>query len=260
MFFRPLLIGVCVLLAGGPACAADWYTGEAAPPLRGALPPIDPAPVPHAFGAAIDAAASGSTLDSFHVAMIGTIAPFTNFDQSGMRLRLGGIVGQYGYTASTKGLGHIDGSQEQGSASLGYEWVSATSSLAGFIGAEVHNDRLTPVDPTNPVAGTAAGLRAEFDFYTRPTLVTMAAGQFAYSTVHNSYYGALRYGLRVFGGAYVGPEIMALGDDFYRQWRLGAHVSGFGFGGIEFGASGGYANDRVRGGGAYGVLESRVRI
>ena len=261
MYALSVLTSACLLAISGPAGAADWYTGERAPPLRGSVI-ADPVPVAaYRFGAAIDAAVSSTSIDTLHLALIGTIAPFTGLDQSGARLRVTGVVGEYAYTASQPKLGRVRGSQEQGSVSVGYEWISPTASIAGFVGVEGRDDVLTPHDPTNPVAGTALGLRTEFDFYTRPTPISMVAGEVSYSTVHNAWYGALKIGLMPFAGsAYVGPEFIALGDDFYRQWRVGAHATGFGFAGLEFGLSAGFLEDRFRGAGAYGILATRARI
>lgn len=261
MYAWLVLWSACLVAICGAARAADWYTGEGAPPLRGPFV-VDPLPPPsYRFGAAIDAAVSGASIESLHLALIGTIAPFTGLDQSGVRLRVTGVVGEYGYVASQPKIGQVRGSQEQGSVSAGYEWISPTTSIAGFVGVEGRDDVLTPHDPTNPVAGTAFGLRSEFDFYTRPTPLSMVAGEVTYSTTHNAWYGALRLGLMpIPGSAYVGPEFIALGDDFYRQWRVGAHATGFGFGGLEFGLSAGFLEDRVRGAGAYGILATRARI
>jgi len=48
-----------------------------------------------------------------------------------------------------------------------------------------------------------------------------------------------------------------LGDNFFHQWRVGAHVSGIKLGMVQLGVSGGFLSDQVRGTGGYGILETR---
>jgi len=47
-----------------------------------------------------------------------------------------------------------------------------------------------------------------------------------------------------------------LGDNFFHQWRVGAHVSGIKLGMVQLGVSGGFLSDQVRGTGGYGILET----
>ena len=54
------------------------------------------------------------------------------------------------------------------------------------------------------------------------------------------------------------PEMLVLGDKFYKQWRVGAHLTGAKFGRLQFGVSGGYLKDRDQGSGGYGILDARV--
>jgi hypothetical protein len=246
---------VFMLASASSAVAADWYTG--APSTSGTSRGGSSSGL-NSFGAAVDLALTATSNDTLHLALIGTISPFTRMDESGLRLRLGGVTGSYSYIASTAGLGRIRGTQEQGSFMVGYEWVSRTTTVAGFVGGEVRNDKLTPADPTNSVAGTAYGVRGELDFYSKPTSWSLVAGQFVYSSAHSSYYGRMKFGMSVFENIYVGPEVMLLGDSFYSQWRVGGHLTGISFGPMQFGVSAGYSNDRVRGSGVYGILDARV--
>ena len=40
--------------------------------------------------------------------------------------------------------------------------------------------------------------------------------------------------------------------------RFGLHITGFRFGALQFGVSGGYVSDKVRGSGGYGIIDARV--
>jgi len=56
-----------------------------------------------------------------------------------------GHPGQYDYIASEAGLGRINGTLEQGSFMVGYEYVTKQATVAGYIGGEVSHTGITPM-------------------------------------------------------------------------------------------------------------------
>ena len=228
------------------ARAADWYTGV---PTDGPEKPTRPT-------VAIDMAIDGTSQSALSGALIATIAPFAPLDESGFRFRASGLGGKYSYTSTT--VGQVNGTLAEGSALLGYEWVSKKVDVAVYGGADIMDTSISPNDPNNTVKGMHAGFKIGADMYATPTDTTMVSGVLYYSTNHNAYYGRLKFGMAFADHVYVGPEVLALGDSFFQQFRVGAHVSGFKLGDVQFGVSGGYLHDKVRGSGAYGILESRV--
>lgn len=235
---------------GGGAGAQEWYTGANGGMAQGSG---DSGP-----RASIDFSLSGTTQKAESAAAIGTIAPFAPMSESGARLRLGGVLGAYSYVSTAAGVGHVDGKQEDGSFLVGYEWVGKSTSIDAYVGADVANNSLTPFDPSNSVSGVKAGFKAAVDFYTNPTSFTMASGNASYSTADNGYYGRFKVGLSIAGGVFAGPEALFLGDDHFKQYRLGLHLSGLRFGALQFGVSGGLVVDKSQGNGAYGILDARV--
>jgi len=249
VFFRFLAaLPLATMILASPACAADWYTGV----------PTDGPPAPRAPRVAIDVAIDGTSQRALSGALIGTIAPFAPMDSSGVRVRLSGLAGTYVYAPSNPFLGEIHGTIVGGAFLFGYEWVFKRATVALYAGGEVVNTSLSPNDPNNSAKGGAGGLKIASDFYVTPTDDTMIAGVLSYSTNYNSYYGRLKFGMALSNRVYVGPEVVALGDNFFQQWRLGGHVSGLRFGMMQLGVAAGFLNDRVRGGGIYGTLDSRV--
>ncbi len=249
--FRSLafLVALAVLAtAGRIARAADWYTGA----------PGDGPAGPSAPRAAIDVTFDGTSQAAFSGVVIGTIAPFAPMDRSGLRLRGSGIVGAYSYYPSNFFLGKVNGVLVGGAFLMGYEWVFKGATVAVFGGAEVVNTSISPNDPNNLAKGTSAGFKIATDFYVTPTDATMISGVASYSTNFNSYYGRFKFGMALADRIYVGPEFGALGDNFFQQWRIGGHVTGLRFGLAQFGGAVGYLNDRVRGGGLYGTLDTRL--
>ena len=139
---------------------------------------------------------------------------------------------------------------------VGYEYVTKQATVAGYIGGEVSHTGITPNDPNNTVKGTYAGLKVGADLYIRPT----GDDDRGRSRLLHSQQRLLRapkFGLAVVNQIYVGPEILVLGDNFFHQWRVGAHVSGIKLGMVQLGVSGGFLSDQVRGTGGYGILETR---
>lgn len=226
--------------------AQEWYTG-AQGQRSGPT-----------FGASIDASLTGTTRNSMHGSLIGTIAPFSKLDETGMRLRLGGLLGNYSYVSVTPGVGSVTGREASGSLMAGYQWVTRNATFAIYLGADVQDRTLSKVDPANKVTGTAFGFKTAVDFYMNPTTYTMMSGNITYSTVNNAYYTRLKAGMAITERIFIGPEVLFLGDNFYGQWRAGAHVSGAQIGPMQIGLSGGYVNDRRGGPGAYGILDARL--
>lgn len=235
------------VLSGTPAHGADWYTG--APDKAGSIAP---------FGAAIDVSVAATNKGAGHLSLIGTVSPFTSMKESGIRIRLNGMTGSYDYVSSAPGVGKVTGRENAGGIAAGYEIRSGDTSFAVYGGIEFSRRTLSKADPLNTVVGNAIGFKTAVDFYTKPTSYTMASANFTYSTSNNSYYARLKGGIAMTNDIYVGPEVLFLGDNFYRQWRVGAHVSGVKMGKLQFGVSGGYVKDRRAGSGIYGILDSRL--
>ncbi|MHB2208520.1 cellulose biosynthesis protein BcsS [Methylobacterium sp. CM6257] len=234
-------------VAGAPAAAsaADWYTGA----------PTDVATDDYIV--AIDAAATVTSNSSAFGVVTATIAPVTPLNESGPRLRLQGLSGVYSYPGSTSGR-TVRGEQEEGTAMFGYEWIWKQAALAGYVGFNVRNNELSVLDPRNPVVGTGVGAKFAADLYLNPTLETLLAANASYSTLFRAYYVRVKAGFAVADGVFIGPEATLLGDAYFNQWRVGAHLTGFAVGPMKFSLGAGYAHDRVQKGGYYTSVEGRA--
>ncbi|MBV8851311.1 MAG: cellulose biosynthesis protein BcsS [Methylobacteriaceae bacterium] len=227
------------------AHAADWYTGEHLQEI---------VPKPHV---AIDIAATADTNGSTFGTMIGTIAPFDGLNEDGFRLRLSGVLGRYSYVGSD-GIGRVNGTQSDGAFLVGYEWVMRAATVAVYVGADVTDNRLSINDPNNASKGLHVGGKVAVDFYVNPTPYSMISGVVSYASANNAYYSRFKAGLAIAPQLFVGPELLVLGDNFYSQYRLGMHLTGLRLGAMQFGISGGYLDDKVRGRGGYGILDARL--
>ena len=233
------------LVALEHADAADWYTGAALP-----KPSSD-------WIVAVDASATVTSSGSEFAAISGTIAPIGSLNVSGPRLRIEGLAGTYKFDSATPGV-RITGEQMGGAILGGYQWKTPSSSFSVFGGVDVRDSQFSGKGVGLPAAGVREGFKAALEYYAAPTERSMIFAYGSYSTIYNAYYTRAKYGIAPIGQIYVGPEIAALGDDLYRQWRVGVHATGLQFGGLQFGVSSGYQVDKSGKGGAYGSLDVRA--
>ena len=241
-----LVTSVILTIANTAAEATDWYTGQNAPAQT------------EDWIVAVDASATVALKSNFANVTL-TAAPIGSLSRNGFRIRLEGLAGTYSYFAQSPVFAQVNSSQQSGTLSAGYEWKTRNASFALFGGVIVQNVNLSRPDPNNPVVGTGAGAKFTAEFYARPILDMMVAGYGSYATVHNSYYTRLKAGWAIWDDElYFGPEVSALGDDFYSQIRIGGHLTGIRIGMLQFGIAGGYVNDRNEGNGAYGIVDARM--
>lgn len=241
-----LPLTVLLLLAGDPAGAADWYTGAPA------------AKANDDWIVSLDASTTVTTNNSVFANAGATAAVAGTMTQSGARVRVEAMAGTYEYKAGSGQT--IRGDQVEGSALAGYEWIWREAKLAGYVGLSVRNTTLSAYDPGNEVVGTSFGGKLALDFYARPTERTMVSAYGSFTSNDRAYYGRAKFGYQVGDGFYVGPEAAVLGNDFYNQFRIGAHLTGLRLGAIQASLSAGYQYDRDQKGGAYGSLDVRAQF
>ncbi|GLS43596.1 hypothetical protein GCM10007884_15810 [Methylobacterium brachythecii] len=234
-------MAVCV---SPPVRAADWYTGAVAPADR------------DAWIVSVDASTTLSSQGSQFAGATVTAAPQDDLLVSGPRVRLDGLIGSY-RTETGNGRNAI-GEQAEVAAMAGYAWVMPDAALSAFVGLNVRHNETSQFDNSLPSDSTRVGLKTALDYYARPTASTMIHATGSYSTTFNAYYGRVRAGFASVAGGYIGPEFALLGDDYYRQWRAGIHLSGMQFGAVQLGVSAGYLHDQASKGGLYTTIDLRT--
>ena len=240
-----LVVSLLLIVAPLPAVAADWYTGA------------KPQQATDDWIVSVDASTDITTQSSYFADVLITAAPVGTLNESGVRVRADGGAGLYSYYSTTDAR-ELHGKQESGAFLAGYEWVSPTTVFAAYIGGDIRNNTLSFTDTSNNTVGTSFGAKGQLEFYTKPTLNTMIAGNVSYATNKTAYFARLRTGYLVGPNIYIGPEIVALGDSFFNQERIGAQLSGLHAGPLQFGFAAGYLYDRVRGSGAYTTVDARI--
>ena len=232
-------------LCGQAAIAQQWYVAPAA-----VVPPTD-------WLVALDVSGTATSNHTDFLYGAATFALGGTLQQSGFRLRLEGVGGTYGFEQAPTNV-TTTGKQYEGGALLGYQQVWSWGSLGTYVGANVRENTVPSADPATTALGTRVGFKAAVDAFLLPAPATMTSVYGSYSTAYDAYYARFRAGYSAFGFGYLGPEVAVLGDDFYSQTRVGAHLSAMQLGAVQVGVSGGYVWDRAYKDGYYGTLELRT--
>lgn len=162
-------------------------------------------------------------------------------DREGFTLKAVLSGGTYDYLSGT--LGEVEGRELVAQVMPGWRFKLGASELKVFAGLDAQNHHLDPDDPDSKLRGGDLGLRAAFDFWAAPTADTMIALDGSASTIGHGYAIRAAAGWRLFDLFYAGPEVQAFASDDYTQRRIGAHITSFKFGEIEYSAATGYAID-----------------
>jgi hypothetical protein len=183
----------------------------------------------------------GSTSIDFNAtfALVGTV------EQSGPRARLTVAGSRYNFLTDPE-LGTSDtGRAGEVAALIGYGVVLPRISVIGVVGASMVKGEDAGVTSEHH------GAKAVFSFYATPTDQTMAYGQATYSTIGGAYQLQGKFGVKIPGNIYLGPEAKYSGRTGNSQTRFGIHLSGLQIGTVYVGLSGGQLKDQLLGPGQY---------
>jgi hypothetical protein len=137
------------------------------------------------------------------------------------------------------------------SALLGYQWLGPSVALAGFIGPEIDYER--DPDIGGKRAWRRAGLRGHAELWAHPTASTLVTATFIAGSARGHVWSRISAGYAVWGKIFVGPEISHYRTNDYREWRVGAHLTGVTLGRFTLRFSGGLASFDERTGGYVGL-------
>jgi hypothetical protein len=172
-------------------------------------------------------------------------------DREGFAAKFMMGAGQYRYLSG--GI-RTTGTFELADALPGWRFKRGTFELALFLGVELQSHHLSPDDFGNRVRGAHVGVRTGADLWWEPTAATMVSASASWGSVGTSYWTRAAFGWRVFGAFYLGPEVHAMGDGKYEQWRAGLHATAFKAAGFEWSAGAGFVEDSDHRSGLYGRI------
>ena len=200
---------------------------------------------------AVDGSLTISSLGDRSFDLNGTFAPWTDINESGFRFRLTGSGSWYRFSTGNHPQTFANGRTVEGDFLIGYQKSYQNISILGLLGLAVGESQ------DQGVSRTFAGVRTVLSMYATPWKSTMAYSSVSYSTIGDFLQWQSKFGMRLIGDFYTGPET-------YFSWRnvmpsvnnvatmrLGWHVSAFKLGRVHVGVSGGWAESRDLGSGYY---------
>jgi hypothetical protein len=146
----------------------------------------------------------------------------------------------------------------QGHALLGYQWMLGSVTLSSLIGPEV--DAEANSLNTAGSARTRFGLRGHAELWAHPTPETLATATLIAGSARGHIWSRVSGGYAFWPGVFVGPEATFYASDHYREWRFGAHVTGFKWGPVNVRFSGGLLQSNDDRTGAYFGLSGYLRM
>lgn len=239
-FARGLAASVACLLSAGSQ-AADWYARPSADAARDWVVDVN---------SSLSVASTGSVYGG--VALTAAPKP----EAEGLAFRVEGLTGHYTYT-SGQGT-RIDGQSVEGSLLAGYRIRGDRIAITAYLGVTARNNTIDIPDPTNRTVGSSLAFKTAAELYAQPTSRSMVAAYGSYSTANNAYYGRVKLGYDAGNRVYFGPEFSALGDDFYKQWRVGLHATGWRLGPFDLAVAAGLLKDHRDGFGGYSTVDART--
>lgn len=182
-------------------------------------------------------------------------------DREGFVLKAMFGGGDYRYISGALGNVEVSGRLLAASILPGWRFVRGKFIATVFGGLDMQNHRLSPDDPSASLRGRYAGVRANVELWYEPTPSTMVAADASVSTIGVSYNARAAFGWRIMERYYFGPEIQgfAAGSN-YRQFRIGAHVTGLRTKWFEWSGSIGWTTDSDDRDGLYGKLGLLMRL
>jgi len=185
---------------------------------------------------------------AFYTDLTANYSPFGNLWEPGWRVQGITSVRRYNFIDSgTKRIGldtTLDGL-------VGYQFISNGWSWLLAAGPSMVNAHVYAAPGRLPVNMMEMGFKVLSSVFGHPTSDTMLYVQAHYNTGAQFFYMQGKTGVAIAQNLFVGPEAAFSGSWTYDQFRVGAHITGFNFMGIQSGASLGFIRDSGYGKGFY---------
>ncbi len=123
-----------------------------------------------------------------------------------------------------------------------------------FAGPALEIHALKPDNPADPLHGSHFGARIATELWWEPTPAIMVAAAASAMTVGSEYSARAAAGWRLLDRFWAGPEVSISADEFSTQYRIGAHLTGFKTGTLEWSLGSGFVEDSFHRSGIYGRI------
>jgi len=142
----------------------------------------------------------------------------------------------------------------RGSIMPGWRIKRGDVEIKVFTGLAVENRTLAPDNPADALRGTHFGAQMAAELWWEPTHATMLAAAASATTIGSEYSARIAGGWRLLDRFWAGPEVSVSSDTYSTQYRIGAHVTGFKTGTLEWSVATGYVEDSFHRSGVYGRI------
>jgi cellulose biosynthesis protein BcsS len=185
---------------------------------------------------------------AFYTDLTAIYSPFGNLWEPGWRVQ--GIASARRYSFIDSGTKRI-GLDTTLDGLMGYQFISNGWSWLLAAGPSMVNAHVYATAGLLPSNTTIFGIKALSSVYGNPTSNTMLYAQAHYNTGSEFFYVQGKTGIAIAQNLFVGPEAAFSGSWTYDQVRVGGHITGVSFLGIQSGASLGFVRDSTYGKGFY---------
>jgi Cellulose biosynthesis protein BcsS len=142
----------------------------------------------------------------------------------------------------------------RGSLLPGWRLSEGSFELKVFAGLDLESRILTPDLPAAEASKARIGARLAAETWWEPEPGIMLASSLSATTNFKGWSARGAAGWRAFDQFWAGPEILASGDVFSRQFRIGAHLTGIKLAAFEWSAAAGFVQDSFGRNGVYGRI------
>ena len=234
---------VAAVMTGGGHALAQGPDVEAAPPVN----ELSGGSKPEHF-----LFYSGFDIWRFGLAGFGGFyAAPDGLDKDGFILRLFFSAGRERYDTSTK---RFNTGILRGSLLPGWRLSEGGFELKVFAGLDLEDRLPAPGLPAANASKAHIGARVAAETWWEPMSGTMLTSSLSATTNFNGWSVRGAAGWRAFDLFWAGPEILASGDVFSRQFRIGAHLTGIKLATFEWSAAAGLVQDSFGRNGVYGRI------
>jgi hypothetical protein len=147
----------------------------------------------------------------------------------------------------------------RGSLLPGWRLSEGSFELKLFAGAELETRISNQGVASANTTLSRIGARAAAETWWEPMPEMMLSSAFSATTNFNAWSARGAAGWRALDQFWAGPEVLASGDVFSRQFRIGGHLTGLKLAAFEWSAAAGFVHDSFGRNGVYGRLGLMMR-
>jgi hypothetical protein len=140
----------------------------------------------------------------------------------------------------------------------GWRVSEGSFELKVFAGLELESRTLTPGLPAQ-TSNPRVGAHVAAETWWEPISEMMLTSSLSATTNFNAWSARGAAGWRAFDQVWTGPEMLASGDVFSRQFRIGGHLTGLKLAAFEWSVAAGFVQDNFARNGIYGRVGLLVR-